>query len=304
MELQIIGAGLLVMLASLSGVLFTYKVAARFLEEKLSYLVSFSAGVFLVTSGALALEVFELADTALMAVLLIGAGYVLAWGLEYLMPETHQHHDADCDHDHQHGNKTSARKLIVGDAVHNIADGIMLVPAFIVSPALGLAVTASVLIHEALQEVSEFFVLRQAGYSTKRALIINFMVSGTIFIGIGLSYIAVVNHDMEVLLLALAAGFFLHVVLHDLIPKPHHHADSVGFAKHIIVLLIGLGVMASVAFAIQGEHVHGEGDHHDEHGEEHVAEEHSEDNHQEAEHQTKTESGTTTEPHTEDMHHE
>jgi zinc transporter ZupT len=273
MELEIISPGLLVMLASLSGVLFTHKVAAKFLEEKLSYLVSFSAGVFLVTSGALALEVFELADTALMAVLFIGAGYVLAWGLEYLIPETHQHHDPDCDHDHHHGNKKSARKLIIGDAVHNVADGIMLVPSFLVSPALGIAVTASILIHEALQEVSEFFVLRQAGYSTKRALWVNFLVSSTIFVGIGLSYLAVVSHDLEVLLLALSAGFFLHVVLHDLIPKPHHHADSVGFVKHLVVLFVGLAVMAMVAFLITGEHAHGEGAP-DEHGAEHHEDEH------------------------------
>ncbi len=259
--ISIIIAGGMVMLASLTGVLFTHKVAAKFLEEKLSYLISFSAGVFLVTSGALALEVFELADTALMAVILITVGYFLAWGLEYLIPETHQHHDPECDDDHHHGNKKSARKLIVGDGVHNVADGIMLVPAFLVSPALGIAVTVSILIHEALQEVSEFFVLRQAGYSTKRALTINFLVSSTIFIGIGLSYFAVVNHDLEVLLLALAAGFFLHVVLHDLIPKPHHHADSAGFVKHLVVLLVGLAVMSLVAFVIKGEHAHSEGEH-------------------------------------------
>ncbi len=278
MELQIIGAGLLVMLASLSGVLFTHKVAARFLAEKLSFLVSFSAGVFLVTAGALALEVFELADTPLMAMFFIGLGYVLAWGLEFLIPDTHQHHDPECDHDHQHGSKKSARKLIVGDAVHNVADGIILVPAFLVSPALGVAVTASILIHEALQEVSEFFVLKQAGYSTKRALLINFAVSSTIFIGIGLGYFAVVSHDLEVLLLALASGFFLHVVLHDLIPKPHQHDDSTGFMKHVLVLLIGLALMSLIAFMIKGEHVHGDAHAHSEehHDAEHA---HSESDH-------------------------
>ncbi len=278
MELQIIGAGLLVMLASLSGVLFTHKVAARFLAEKLSFLVSFSAGVFLVTAGALALEVFELADTPLMAVFFIGLGYVLAWGLEFLIPDTHQHHDPECDHDHQHGSKKSARKLIVGDAVHNVADGIILVPAFLVSPGLGVAVTASILIHEALQEVSEFFVLKQAGYSTKRALLINFAVSSTIFIGIGLGYFAVVSHDLEVLLLALASGFFLHVVLHDLIPKPHQHNDSTGFVKHVLVLLIGLALMSLIAFVIKGEHVHGDAH---AHSEEHHDAEHA---HNESDH--------------------
>jgi len=259
MELYILGAGLVVMLASLTGVLFTYKVAARFLETKLSYLVSFSAGVFLVTAGALALEVFELADTVWLAVGMIALGYLGAWGLEYLLPEAHQHHDPECDHEHHHTNATSARKLIVGDAVHNVADGIMLVPAFLVSPVLGLAVTVSILIHEMLQEISEFFVLRQAGYSTKRALAVNFFVSSTIFIGIILSYLALASHDLEVLLLALSAGFFFHVVLHDLIPKPHKHADSVGFAKHLIVLLLGLMVMSFVAFAVGGEHIHDDG---------------------------------------------
>ncbi len=266
MELHIIGAGLLVMLASLSGVLFTHKIAAKFLEDRLSFLVSFSAGVFLVTSGALALEVFELADTALLAVLFIAFGYLAAWGLELLIPETHQHHDGECEHGHGPVAKKSARKLIVGDAVHNVADGIMLVPAFFVSPALGVAVTVSILIHEVLQEISEFFVLRQAGFSTKKALAINFLVSGTIFIGIALSYYALAEHELEVLLLAVSAGFFLHVVLHDLLPKPHHHSDRKGFLAHILVLMLGLALMSLVAYVISDEHVHGE-EHHGEHDE-------------------------------------
>lgn len=256
-------AGFVVMVASLSGALFTHRFAARFLETKLAYLVSFSAGVFLVTAGALALEVFALADTVTFALTFIGLGYVLAWGLEYLIPEAHQHHDPECDHDHHHVHKKSARKLLVGDAIHNVADGSMLVPAFLVSPALGIAVTVSILIHEVLQEISEFFVLRQAGFSTKRALLANFAVSSTIFVGIFLSYLALANHDLEVLLLALSAGFFLHVVLHDLIPKPHHHTDSQGFVLHILVLLAGLTTMAAVSFLLGDNHVHGEAEMHD-----------------------------------------
>jgi zinc and cadmium transporter len=218
-----------------------------------------------VTAGALALEVFELSDTMWLAVTLIGVGYLLAWGLELLVPESHQHHDPECDH--AHGTTKSARKLIVGDAVHNVADGIMLVPAFVVSPALGVAVTVSILIHEVLQEISEFFVLKQAGYSTKRALVVNFLVSGTIFIGIALSYVALASHDLEVALLAVSAGFFFHVVLHDLLPKPHQHDNQRGFIQHVLVLLIGLMVMGLVAFALEGEHIHGDSHAHEEVGE-------------------------------------
>lgn len=280
MEIQIIGAGLAIMLASLSGVLFTHKFAAKFLEQKLSYLVSFSAGVFLLTAGALALEVFELAETTLMTVSFIAVGYFLAWALEALMPETHQHHGPECDHGHAHGTKKSAKKLIIGDAVHNVADGIMIVPAFIVSPTLGLAVTVSVLIHEVLQEISEFFVLRQAGFSTKKALLVNLAVSSTIFVGIALSYLAVVNHDLEVLLLAVSAGFFLHVVLHDLLPKPHHHADSKGFIVHVLFLLAGLGLMLMISLSLVDMHIHGdEHGHEEEHEQIHEEEHHNEEDH-------------------------
>lgn len=271
MELSIIIAGVAIMVASLSGVVFTQKIAAKFLEERLSYLVSFSAGVFLITAGALALEVFELAETTFMAVLLIALGYGLAWGIQIVMPESHQHHDPNCAPLHQHGSKKSARKLIIGDAVHNVADGIILVPAFMVSPALGIAVTVSILIHEVLQEISEFFILKQAGYSTKKALAINFMVSSTIFIGIALGYFAVAYHNLEVLLLAVSAGFFLHVVMHDLLPRPHNHENKRDFLLHVVVLASGLLVMASVALALGDSHVHGGGahDHDHEHGHSH-----------------------------------
>lgn len=263
MEVYIIGAGLIIMMVSLSGALLTGQAAANFFEDKLSFLISFSAGVFLVTSGALALEVFELADTAFVAATLIGVGYLSAWLLEYLMPETHQHHDHGCEHGHQPEMKKGARKLLIGDAVHNIADGIMLVPAFVVSPALGFAVTTSILIHETLQEVSEYFVLRKAGYSVKKALLTNFVVSSTIFVGILLSYFALASHDLEVALLAISAGFFAHVVLHDLLPKPHHHTDSHGFFKHVVVLICGLALMAFLSLAISGEHEHSESEHHE-----------------------------------------
>ena len=223
-------AAAVVMLASLSGIIFIQKTAQNFLETKLSYLISFSAGVFLITALGLGLEVFELSSNIFVGALLIGAGYVLAWGIHALLPETHHHHDPLCTH--KHG--LAAKKLIIGDSIHNIADGVILVVAFSASPALGIAATVSVVIHEALQEVSEFFVLRQAGYSISKALGINFAVSGTILVGVFLGYFALATSELEVLLLALSAGFFIHVVLHDLLPKRSEHNDSGSFLKHVL----------------------------------------------------------------------
>lgn len=258
MFIEILLAALVIMAASLVGVLFVGSVARQFLAERLSFLVAFSAGVFLVTSGALALEVFEIYDHALwVGIGLIAVGYGIAWALEALLPETHHHHDPACGHGHGKG----ARKLMIGDAVHNIGDGIILVPAFLVSPALGLAVTVSIFIHEALQEISEFFVLKQAGYSTKRALAINFAISSTILIGVGLSYLALASHELEGILLAVSAGFFLHVVVHDLLPKRAAHETFSAFVKHLLVVLVGLVLMALVTVALGESHSHGEAEH-------------------------------------------
>jgi zinc and cadmium transporter len=273
---EVIAAAFVVMLASLSGVVFTAKSASRFLEEKLSYLISFSAGVFLVTAGALALEVFELASSLWVGALLIVVGYILAAAMHRLMPETHHHHDADC---HQ-GHGIAARKIIIGDAIHNVADGVIIVAAFVASPALGVAATVSIIIHEVLQEISEFFVLRRAGYSVRKALTINFAVSSTILIGVGLGYFALASHELEVILLAVSAGFFMHVVLHDLLPKHDEHETTKSFLHHIAVVAVGAVLMGLIAHAIADSHVHG-GDghgHHDEH-------DHEDEYHDEHEHE-------------------
>lgn len=270
---EVIIAAVIVMLASLSGVVFAAQATGRFLENKLSYLISFSAGVFLITAGALALEVFELASSIWVGAALIIVGYILAEGVHRLIPETHHHHDDDCSH--KHG--VAARKLIIGDSFHNIADGVIIVVAFAASPALGIAATVSIVIHEVLQEISEFFVLRRAGYSVKKALAINFAVSSTILIGVGLGYFALASHELEVILLAVSAGFFMHVVLHDLLPKHHEHETAAGFIKHLAIVAVGVLLMGLVAYELSGSHTHGEDAH--SHDEEHHDEEHHEEDH-------------------------
>ena len=128
MGIEIWLAVLVIMLVSLTGVLFINRFTKDFFEQRLPFLVSFSAGVFLVTAGALILEVFELSPSVVAGVMIV-VGYLLAWLLQRLLPETHHHHDSDCV-----VHKGGAKKLIIGDGIHNIADGIVLITAFSVPP--------------------------------------------------------------------------------------------------------------------------------------------------------------------------
>ncbi len=254
MIFQVLLASFAVMPTSLVGVLFLQKTAYQFLENKLSFLVSFSAGVFLVTAGAIGLEVFEQVSSVWMGAGLITIGYLLASSLHAILPETHHHHDTECNHSHG-----AARKLIIGDAIHNMADGIVIVTAFAASATLGLAATLSIIVHEALQEISEFFVLRKAGYSVRKALTINFVVSGTILIGVGLGYFALASHELEVLLLAISSGFFIHVVVHDLLPKRSQYKGTNKFLKHLLLVVLGVILMGVIAGAIKDSHEHADG---------------------------------------------
>lgn len=265
MSIEVIGAALLVMSASLAGVIFTRRAAGAFLDARLPYLVSFSAGVFLVTAGGLMLEVFELASSVALGIGLILIGYLLAWSIHTFMPETHHHHGAACAH--KHG--VAARKLLIGDSIHNIADGVILVVAFSAGPVVGVVATTSILIHEILQEIAEFFVLRQADYSIKKALVLNFAVSSTILIGVGLGYVALASHELELLLLAVSAGFFMHVVLHDLLPRKHEQQDTSLFFKQVLLVAVGALLMGVIAKALHEGHVHGGEIEHTNHEEHH-----------------------------------
>lgn len=239
------------MLASLSGIVFMHKAVRPHIEDRLMYLVSFSAGVFFITAGGLALEVFHLADSFIIGVVLIVLGYILAWGVQYLMPEMHHHHDDDCGE-----KKGGAQKLIIGDAIHNAADGIVLVTAFSVSSVVGLAALVSILIHETLQEVSEFFVLKSAGYSTSRALSVNALVSSTILVGVVLGYFALASDELELILLAVSAGFFMHVVFHDLLPHHTWRESKQEFFRHVALVVIGAVLMGFIAYSVSEGHTH------------------------------------------------
>jgi len=92
MLLTIFVAAMAVMLISLIGVILTQKAAGNFLEKNISKLISFAAGVFLVTALVLAQEVYHLIDSSLLSVGLIIVGYGLAWTMHILIPESHHHH--------------------------------------------------------------------------------------------------------------------------------------------------------------------------------------------------------------------
>ncbi len=241
-----LSAAFLIMLMSLIGIIFVSKKLANLLEKNLHYFVSFSAGVFLYVSFHLIEETLEMSTTLTYGLLFVLIGIVLFYLLDKIIPESHHHHtEADGQHNH---NRLGAKKMLIGDGIHNIGDGLLLVPAFIISPVMGLITAIGILIHEFIQEVAEFFVLRQAGYTTKEALVRNFAVSSTILIGLLLGWTLIQIEGLLAPIIGLAAGAFLYIVFIDLIPTifPFYQKNKRVFVLLIVSLFLGLATIMAI----------------------------------------------------------
>jgi zinc transporter ZupT len=212
---------MIIMLASLIGTISIWKRLGTLIERNLHHLVSFSAGVFIIIS-------YELAHESTLAWITLGA--LISYAVFKLLPDFHHHHDGITEN-HSHS-RIDARRVIMSDAIHNIGDGILLASSFGVSTTLGITTTIGIFIHEIIQEVSEFFVLKQAGFGTRKALLINFITSGTILIGaIGGFFLLEKFETIEAPLLGITSGAFFIVVIHDLIP---HSISSITNKSHIL----------------------------------------------------------------------
>ena len=65
--------------------------------------------------------------------------------------------------------------ILIGDAFHNFVDGVMIAGAFLLSLPLGIATGLAVVSHEVPQELGDFAILLESGYSRGRALLYNTM---------------------------------------------------------------------------------------------------------------------------------
>lgn len=79
-------------------------------------------------------------------------------------------HKTECD---VHANP--GLLLMVGDAVHNFIDGVIIAGAFLLSVPLGVITGLAVLAHEIPQELGDIAVLLDSGYSRSTALLLNLL---------------------------------------------------------------------------------------------------------------------------------
>ncbi len=148
-------------------------------DRVMPYLLSYATGTMLATAIiGLIPEALERAPIAHVGVVLL-AGLVLFFVLEWTVIWRHAHGGGDHrQHGRDHGmDEKTGLFVLIGDSIHNFADGIAIGTACVVSPGLGFMTTVAVLGHEVPQEFSDFTILLSSGFSRWKAFFWN-TVSG------------------------------------------------------------------------------------------------------------------------------
>lgn len=274
---QIMIYGGIISLISILAVLSLslHKKIRAFMSNNLLLLTTFSAGIFLVTSILLARETIEILSLS-NALMSFGIGALLFILIHFFF-KSHRH--LGKKHVHQ---KHSAWKVLFGDTLHNIADGLFLVASFSTGTFVGNTTALSIILHEVPQEISEFFVLRKSGYSIRQAVSRNFITALSIFIGIGIALFVMNTNILQAWLLGITSVFFLGVVFTDLFPVRQLYVDK-KIGKLFVPFLLGVILMTGISFAMGHSHAHEDhhGHYYDEHHLHHHDEEHIHEHHHE-----------------------
>jgi len=214
------------------GSLLSLTLAYLFSKLKMvnyaDYFVSFAVGTLL---GAAFLEIiphaYELSRDLHQISLIVLVGILVFFILEKLLVWRHCHgshcenHSPVVNHDIKKGSI-----LIIGDCFHNFIDGILIASAFIVDINLGLITALAIIVHEIPQEISNFSILINSGYSLSRTLLMNIVTGCAMILGAILAYF--VLNDLEFLIpmiLSFAASSMIYVAISDLIPSLHKKVE-------------------------------------------------------------------------------
>ena len=241
-----------ILLATTIGGVLSISAAAVFsfalLSKMVERMVSLSVGIMLSTSLLHALpEAFESgADPrSLFATLL--AGLLAFFMLEKFAILRHSHHHEGDGHHHAHGHDkreagTAGWMILLGDGMHNFTDGILIAAAFLANPELGIVTGLAIIAHEIPQEIGDFIVLLNAGFSRTRAYLFNLLCSLMAVAGGLLGYFTLDRASGLIpYVLVFASSGFLYIAVSDLMPQMQRRATVRESIPQ--VLLIGVGVL-------------------------------------------------------------
>lgn len=232
--LYILLATFIVSLISFVGlVLLSLKIN---FQKTMPYLLSLAVGGLLGSAFFdLLPEVLSRLQTNVFAFTLLGI--ILFFALEKLI-YAHSCHEGHCE---EH---PFTYLVLLGDTIHNFIDGLIMAASFLVSPTLGLATFAAIVLHEIPHEIGDFSLLIKGGFTVKRALLYNFLSALAAVGGGVIGYFSLfLLLDKVIYLLPITAGGFIYLALVDVVPQIHKEPKLKDLTFQFLLILLGLALI-------------------------------------------------------------
>jgi zinc and cadmium transporter len=243
-----------VSLVSLLGVL-TLSISRIRVRRLARLFVSFAVGALLgdafihLIPQAFAREAPE-AETLGPSLLILG-GMMAFFVVEKLLRRRHgalheHHHEPP----HEHGRPELVAINLVGDAIHNFIDGVLIGASYLGGTTLGVATTVAVLLHEIPQELGDFGILVHSGLPVRRAVLLNVASASAAILGTAVALLAgsVAQEVVVTALLPATAGGFVYLAAADLIPELQHDRSLRALAVQTGLIAAGIVVMGALTF--------------------------------------------------------
>jgi zinc and cadmium transporter len=229
-----------------AAAIFSFTLLAKVVER----MVSLSVGIMLSTSLLHALpEAFETsADPRSLFATLLG-GLLAFFMLEKLAILRHSHHHEGDGHHHAHGHDAheagkAGWMILIGDGMHNFTDGILIAAAFLADPKLGLVTGLAIIAHEIPQEIGDFIILLNAGFTRTRAFVFNLLCSLLAVAGGLLGYFTLDKaSNLIPYVLVFASSGFIYIAVSDLMPQMQRRATLRETIPQVLLIALGVGIV-------------------------------------------------------------
>jgi len=187
--------------------------------------------------GMIPHALLRLASTSVLPTVL--SGIILFYVLEKFALWRHCH-EQPCD-----VHTRAGTMILIGDSLHNFVDGVAIAAAFAGSVPLGIATSVAVIAHEVPQEVGDFAILLESGYSRTRALLFNALSSLTALLGAVMTYFLLPFVQWLVpYLLSVSAASFIYIALADLVPGRRATGGLRNLVWELPLIALGIGTIA------------------------------------------------------------
>jgi len=245
------------LLGGVASVVLAAALSAPLLSLIVRHLVSLSTGVLLGTALLHVLpEAFESTAPPHALFMTLLCGLMFFFLLEKAELYRHGHHHEHDDHHHHHGFDADQAgrggwSVLVGDSIHNFCDGVIIAASFLADPQVGLVTSLAIIAHEIPQEVGDYIVLLNAGFSRTRALVYNAISGLAAVVGGVLGYVLIDpwQHYLPYMMVV-ASSSFIYVAVADLIPQLQKRLSWRDTFLQLFWLVVGLLMIGTIVHSM------------------------------------------------------